>query len=129
MGKQRGQVTSGDSQLWSYAGKAGETLTIRVNADLPCNQDIPAGCLDTWFTVFDPDGAVITLLDYYSMDPGPSDNIEFGVNTDSLVEDLVLPVDGIYWIEVSGSGYQTGGAYTLTIESTPPEVIAPTSGP
>ena len=57
---------------------------------------------------------------------GQSGDIEPGINTDSLVEGLALSKNGTYQIEVSGALYRTGGAYTLIIESTPPEAVTPT---
>jgi hypothetical protein len=44
-------------------------------------------------------------------------------NTTSLIEGLVLPVDGTYQIIVSGSDYRTGGGYTLIIESNSPASV------
>ncbi len=130
-GSQRGDVPAGDIQFWSYAGHAGETLTVRVNADQPCNLAAAEGCFDSWVTIHDPQGAVMTIVYAQGdvIDFGPSDDIEFGVQTDSLVEGLALPVDGTYQIEVSGAHYLTGGAYTLIIESQPAPIATSTPLP
>jgi hypothetical protein len=125
-GEQQGEIRVGDHQVWLYTGQAGESLTVRVNA-------VPeAGELDSRVVITAPDGRDLNVFNrgggsFY--DPAQSDDIEPGVITDSLVENLVLPVDGIYQIIVSGSGYRSGGAYTLMIESRPPEVATPVPGP
>lgn len=117
-------------QAWRYAGRAGETLQISVSADIPCYgaaADTP--CLDTRLTVLAPHGELLTV--YWpngNLMPG-ADDIEYKVNSNSQVSGLVLPYDGDYSIEVSGSHFKTGGAYTLTIESQLPESIIPTLGP
>jgi hypothetical protein len=129
LGENRGEVPVGGDQVWQYKGQAGETLTIRANADLPVNGANPsAGMLDTLVIVTDPDDRDLNVYNsgggmvYH---PAQSNDIQAGVNTDSLVDELVLPVSGTYQIIVSGSGYRTGGAYTLTLESRMPDVITP----
>lgn len=130
-GANRGEVAAGDYQVWQYAGRAGERLTLRVEADVPANwasrggaaTAVAAGVLDTLVIVTDPDGRDLNVYNSGGgmvYDPPQSDDIEAGVNTNSLLPDLVLPVDGVYQIIVSGSGYRTGGAYTLFVESQPP---------
>jgi WD40 repeat protein len=137
IGSNRGEVAIGGYQVWEYSGSAGERLTIRVNADHPANWDTRSdneptpeeGWLDTVVIVTAPDGTdmnIYVIAGEVMFGPGESQDIEVGVNTDSLIENLVLPEDGTYLITVSGSGYQTGGAYTLTIETTPSEAITPT---
>jgi hypothetical protein len=136
-GSQRGEVAIGDDQAWEYIGRTGETLTIQVAADQPCNREMqptsePASCLDTQVFVRAPDGTPLNLyadLDFTVIQPPESLDIVPGTNTNSRIDDLALPEDGVYRIIVSGTGYQTGGAYTLTIESTPPETNTPTPGP
>jgi hypothetical protein len=130
VGEQRGEVVPAGQQVWLYAGRAGEALTIRVNADQPANwnaraegEPLPAGgVLDTLVLVIGPDGTALNV-NYQAtsqLDPVSSDDADPGLNTDSLIEGLVLPEDATYRIEVYGM-IQTGGAYTLTIESVPPE--------
>lgn len=124
-GENRGEVVLGDYQVWLYEGRAGEKLTIEVRADIPANgiASPVAGVLDTLVIVTAPDGRDLNIYNsgggmVYA--PPQSDDIETGSNTDSLVEGLVLPVDGDYQIIVSGSGYRTGGAYTMLLEAQPP---------
>ncbi|MCA9911520.1 MAG: hypothetical protein KC519_22855, partial [Anaerolineae bacterium] len=128
VGENRGEVAVGDYQVWQYAGHAGETLTIEVRADTPANgvergaaQAVPgAGVLDTLVIVTAPDGRDLNVYNSgggTSYDPSSSEDIVPGAITDSLVDNLVLPVTGTYQIIVSGSGYRTGGAYTMKIES------------
>ncbi len=136
VGENRGEVAVGDGQVWQYEGRAGETLTIRVNADLPANwagrrdeHMLPAaGVLDTLVIVTAPDGRDLNVYNsgggmVYA--PAQSDDIEAGALTDSLAESLVLPVAGLYEITISGAGYRTGGAYTMIIESQILEAATP----
>jgi WD40 repeat protein len=127
LGKDRGEVPVGGEQVWQYAGQAGEMLTIQAKADFPVNgadqTTLSPGMLDTLVIVTAPDGRDLNVYNsgggvFYR--PSQSDDIEAGIKTDSLVDRLVLPVSGTYQIIVSGSGYRTGGAYTLIIESIPP---------
>ncbi|HEX3053493.1 MAG TPA: protein kinase [Aggregatilineaceae bacterium] len=131
LGEQPGEVKIGNVQIWTYEGRAGEILTIRVNADNPVNgsTDRRPGMLDTLVVVTAPNGMDLNVGDslvFVSYDPATSNDIQEGVNTNSLIEGLVLPEDGMYQIEVSGYRYQTGGPYTLVIESQPGMVIIPT---
>jgi WD40 repeat protein len=134
VGENRGDVAIGDTQFWTYEGRAGEVLTIRVEADHPANWDTrregeptpEGGWFDTRLSVTSPEGAI--LMHGYSAISIQYNDIEPGKNTNSQVEGLILPVDGTYLILVSGNLLQTGGAYTLTIESEPPGTIAPTLG-
>jgi len=127
-GENHGEVAIGDYQVWQYEGHAGELLTIRVSADNPANWAGHAGApaaaradvLDTLVIVTAPDGRDLNVYNsgggmVYA--PAQSDDIEAGVVTDSLVDSLALPADGVYQILVSGSGYRTGGGYTMVIES------------
>ncbi len=108
-----------------------------MNADIPANwaerdSDSVApdsGILDTLVIVTAPDGRDLNIHDtgggmFFSK--LQSDDIELRSNTNSLVDNLVLPLDGSYQIIVSGAGYRTGGAYTLIIESQPPGAVTPT---
>ncbi len=124
LGANRGFVAVGETQFWTYAGHTGEVLTLRVTADHPANWDSriegettpEGGWFDSRVSVTAPNGTI--MLTGYSY-PCLND-IQGGVNTNSLVEGLALPKDGIYFILVSGWQFQTGGAYTLTIESSLP---------
>jgi len=54
-----------------------------------------------------PDGTILQMVD----------DIDRGVFTNSLIENLMLPVNGLYKIEVRGWNNESGGAYALIIES------------
>jgi WD40 repeat protein len=138
VGEQHGKVAIGDHQTWAYAGRAGESLTIQVNADQPCNWETPPesvptseiNCLDTLVLVKMPDGQDMNFNSLVGMfEPTTCNDIEPGTNTNSRIDDLMLPEDGTYRITVSGFRFETGGVYTLTIESTPPEVNTSPPGP
>ena len=131
LGANRGEVAVGDYQVWEYVGRAGERLTIRAEADYPANWDARdqgdptpiGGVLDTVIVLSAPDGTTLNLYEVAGelmFNPGESQDIEVGKNTDSLIDGLVLPQDGTYRIVVSGSGYRTGGAFTLILASEPP---------
>jgi hypothetical protein len=109
IGNNRGELQMFDHQAWTYVGQAGETLTIRVNADLPAISDQirnDAG-LDTVVTVMHL-GILLAENDDRSSTPH---------YTNSLIQSLTLPTDGSYQIIVR-SWSDTGiGTYTLVIES------------
>jgi hypothetical protein len=131
VGAQRGDILPGNGEVWTYAGRAGEVLTIRVQADKPANTANEPdrrrlGLLDTYVAVRAPDGRQIASNDDMSMTPH---------RTDSLVVGLRLLVDGVYQIEVRGLDNLTSGAYSLIIESggpatgTPPASVTVTPTP
>jgi hypothetical protein len=113
-GETRGHIPVGGGQVWTYAGRAGEYLNIRVNADKPANEagsrEIrERGLFDARFIVRAPDGTVLIEAD---------DVVTPTLRTtDPAVEYLRLPVGGTYQIEVRSFGDETGGAYTMVIES------------
>ncbi|MBN2304792.1 MAG: hypothetical protein JXQ72_09965, partial [Anaerolineae bacterium] len=111
VGPNAGAIPVGDRAVWTYTGCAGERLALSVMAAYPINStalaDIQPGMLDPAVVLYGPDGAVLAQ----------ADDIDFLVNTDARIEFVTLPAAGVYEIEVSGSSLQTGGAYTLTIES------------
>jgi len=120
----RGEVATGESQIWIYEGIEGDMLVVRVMADNPANwatrseeEGTPEnGVLDTFLSITAPDGSVLTISPANGSTEPFSDDIEAGTNTDSMFE-LTLPDNGLYRIEVSGAGLQTGGSYSLIIES------------
>jgi WD40 repeat protein/DNA-binding SARP family transcriptional activator len=138
-GEQRGEISAGEVQVWTYAGRAGETLTVRVNADLPANwgdygegTPTPMGLFDTQVILTAPDGTDLNFGSWMPARFAPSEGNDIqplgpNANTNSLVE-YVLPEDGIYQIEVSGYRYVTGGSYTLIIGSQPGGAATPTPG-
>ena len=135
IGQNRGQVAIGDVQIWYYTGKAGESLSITTLADQPANWSTRSedelapegGVLDTVLAVSAPNGRALTYSDLSGLPIPNGQDIDPGVNTNSRIQNLVLPTDGIYQIEVSGFRYETGGAYTLIIESQMPSAATPES--
>jgi serine/threonine protein kinase/WD40 repeat protein len=116
-GTQSGEVAVGDLARWTYEGQAGEIVTIQVEAHNPAD-------FDTMVVLAAPNGLnlnIFTDVVTLTFDPAQSQDIDPGTNTNSLLEDFMLPTDGTYLIEVSGYMYETGGSYTLTIESQLPE--------
>ncbi len=110
VGENQGTVAVNDYDVWQYNGSAGEVLTISVNADFPANDASPEeqrnqGLMDSILVVIAPDGSVLESNDDFQLD-----------FTDSVIEELELPDDGIYLIEVRTGERDTGGVYTLVIE-------------
>jgi hypothetical protein len=113
IGENRGEIALGDWDTWLYQGQAGERLTIQLIADHPgtgisAEERNERGLLDTALIVIAPDGSLLRL------------NNDTEGTTNSSIEGLTLPVDGIYRIEARSFLEQTAGAYTLVIESIPP---------
>jgi len=116
LGENIGELILGDFDIWHYEGVAGEILTIHVLADNPADntplyQHFEMGVLDMYLIVISPSRSRLAQNDN-------ADTTEF--TTNSHIEDLILPVDGTYRIEVHSSGGRTEGGYTLLIESSPP---------
>jgi hypothetical protein len=127
VGENRGEVAIGSYQVWHYTGRAGETLRVSASADVPCNGATDNDhCLDTLLTVVGPHGELLSVGWGNGILMSGANDVEPGVNSDSQISDLALPYDGDYTIEVSGFHFKTGGAYTLTIESTPSAAATPT---
>jgi hypothetical protein len=113
VGEQRGELEDGGGQVWEYEGEEGEVLTIQVIADQPYadgSGEVNSNGLDTYLLVRAPDGTILA----------EADDVELGVITNTLVEDLELPEDGVYELEVRSWENTSGGEYTLIIESDGP---------
>jgi hypothetical protein len=87
-------------------------LTIRLIGDNPANetaidQRLELGFMDTVLILIAPDRGLLTNND----DAEDEEN-----TTNSLIEGLVLPVDGIHRIESRSYADLNAGAYTLVIE-------------
>lgn len=108
-GQYRGDLPVGGRDVWTYYGCLDERISVRVEADSPANTTPvpPPGTLDATISVRAPDGQFIAQ----------ADDIVVAVLTDAAIENLRLPATGTYEIEVRGFDFQTGGAYTLTIET------------
>jgi hypothetical protein len=110
VGENTGLVTN-VAETWVYLGQAGETLTLRVEAENPINgpknDAYPVGVLDPIIVVTGPDGAVLAV----------ADDIQPNVNTDAVIENLILPSTGDYQIEISSFAGQSSGSYRLIIET------------
>ncbi|MBZ0278326.1 MAG: TIR domain-containing protein [Anaerolineae bacterium] len=103
IGNNQGEIPIGGVQVWTYQGQAGETLTVwaQVNKD---------DLLNTVLYLYAPDGTVLI--------PGLVGNSGyFGVNLEEFKTPQELLVNGIYRIEVRGYANESGGPYTLVIES------------
>jgi WD40 repeat protein len=121
-GEQRGEIQRSSAQVWMYAGQAGDAVTIRVNADLPAVNDQVQNesGLDTYVTIYTPDGTILADNDDRSSDPH---------YTDSYIESVTLPADGLYQIVVSDLLNANAGGYILVVESSRSDKPAPASTP
>jgi WD40 repeat protein len=119
VGEQRGEIEVGGGEVWTYNGGYGEVLNILVAAENPANDaEQREGLFDTYLIVRSSLGTVLYI----------ADDIESGVVTDSQIYYLTLPTTGVYEIEVRSWNDESGGEYTLTIESIPYVTPTPFQG-
>ncbi len=110
-GASRGTFAIGSANVWAYDGQAGEVLTIDALADRPADratgeQRTEYNLMDTVLAVYAPDGSLLAA----------NDDMDRGL-TNSRITGLTLPEDGTYRIEVRTWASQSGGDYTLLIDS------------
>ena len=114
LGENRGEIRAGDFEIWLYEGKAGDLISIYMNADKPGTriqspeEKLALSLLDTALVVIAPDGSLIAASHF--------DELSSSLSTDAAIRNLELPVDGIYRIEARSYGGFTSGPYTLIIE-------------
>lgn len=111
-GPNEGAIERGEMAVWTYAGQAGEVITVSIFADSPAHnssreQRQTFNLMDTLLVIRAPDGTIIAA----------NDDVRAGEITDSYVARLELPVDGEYTIEVRTWQAETGGSYTLMIDT------------
>ncbi len=107
IGDNRGDIEIGGGDVWLFAGRAGQVLTLDTDADW-----------DTTLTVYRENGLVLAAND---------DDARGG--TTSYLEELVLPATEIYRIEVRSYNDQGGGRYTLTLASQRVANLTPNPSP
>ncbi|HEX2078761.1 MAG TPA: PPC domain-containing protein [Longimicrobium sp.] len=103
----RGDEKAGSSytDTYTYRGRAGETITIRLDSEE----------FDTYVEMGQVDGGECTDMDA---------NDDGGEGTNSLLT-VTLPDDGAYHIHVRSSGPGETGAYTLLVQGAPaPAAVA-----
>ena len=116
-GENEGEIEVGGGELWTFEGAAGETYTIRVLADRPAgtftttDERIENELFDTYLIVRDPNGEIIGENDDDETMSNDDEN-----RTNSRVQ-VTLPINGEYTIEVRSYADESGGAYTLVIET------------
>ncbi len=121
LGDNRGEVAPAGVQQWLYRGTAGEIITLHVTADHVASEEFryrDAQGSPTLYPVFGVRLSNGVLIGY-------SRDISLE-NWNQILENLELPADGDYWIEVNDWGFSpSSGGYTLTIErSELPEATA-----
>jgi len=119
LGENRGELARGDFDVWTYEGKAGEILSIRMVADrpvtdwtLPLEERYAAGLLDTAIQIVMPDN---TVADFSSDDYAADDSRV----SDAYIRAIHLRVDGTHRIEARSALDDQAGPYTLIIERLP----------
>ncbi|MBZ0283981.1 MAG: TIR domain-containing protein [Anaerolineae bacterium] len=117
----QGNLAPNTRDWYTFNGTVGQIVVINLMADNPANAENDAqrqeelGLLDAYLTLYAPNGA---LLAY-------NDDILSG-QTDSRIEPFVLPLDGVYTVQVNnGANPDVGGGYTLLIQ----EAVLPTPTP
>jgi hypothetical protein len=107
VGENEGEIEIGGGQLWTYEGEEGDIITIHVLADDPYYVDGETfeDGFDTIVTVRAENGTILA----------EADDILTGTDSNPLIENLVLPEDGTYEIEVRSWDNRSGGEYTLVI--------------
>jgi WD40 repeat protein len=132
VGSNRGEVTVGGSNAWTFQGRTGETITITVLADDPGSGTTPEewvakGLFDSLLRVYSPDGTLLAENDDVDGTMLPVGSV---ADTNSQISNLTLPIDGVYRLEIrSAYGGVTSGAYTLVIESSRSAGAAPAHTP
>jgi hypothetical protein len=120
-------LTPGAREEWLYDGLAGQEIRIVANASRPAD-GVPDGArqlrglMNIEVIVRRPDGGVLAL----------GNDIDPGVATNVIVDNLILPVDGRYEIEVYDAGNLVAGSYELSVEvlqthrltTATPEIVA-----
>jgi hypothetical protein len=119
VGENRGELARGDFDVWTYEGKAGETLSIQMVADrpvtdwtLPLEERYAAGVLDTVVQVVMPDK---TWSDFSGDDYATDDSRV----SDAFLRGIHLRADGTYRIEARSAMDDQAGPYTLIIKRLP----------
>lgn len=111
IGENRGEVYRDAGLTWTLDARAGDVLTIRVQADQPASavrgieRRQILGLLDTVLTLVSPSNVIVATND----DSADGD-------TNSALVNITLPEDGAYRIEVGSLDDATSGSYTLIIE-------------
>ncbi len=82
-----------ESDFYAFQGRAGDVVTLELYSS---TLDRIANPIDSLLRLYDSNG---NKLDYYGSPLGAfnDDNIE---STDSLLLDVILPADGVYYVEV-----------------------------
>lgn len=102
-----GSIAPGDSVTGSIAvgERVAWTLTVEADATLDIRLGDPDGALDTYLRVYDAEGTLIA----------ESDDIELGVQINSLVEGLQVAAGEGIIIEAGTYGDGSEGEYTLSV--------------
>jgi len=96
---ERGGLTFGVREVWSFEAQEGQYVTIRLEA-------VDAGGLDTYLELYDEEG--------YAGGTGPiAEDDDGGGGTDSLITEFSIRETGAYYIHVSA--YSGAGDYRLEL--------------
>ena len=99
---------NGPQDFFQFDGEAGDLMNVHVFSSVV--RDAPNG-FDTTLRVLDSNG---NAVDYFGGPDGAFNDDEFE-SFDSILVDLVLPEDGVYFIQVGSFNGQETGDYELFV--------------
>lgn len=127
-GDNNGSICIGCGNRWVFSGKMGEKVIITVNAWDSAGrytnrlERVAHHLLDTYVTLHQSDGTMLKDNDDIACTKNEAN--QYANCTDSMLE-YTLPSDGDYYIEVRSFNDESGGDYSLSLESEQP-VASPT---
>ena len=102
-----GELAAGDIDLYAFRGGAGDLLNVELMSQALDERYGDDNVFDTFLRLRDATG---NLVNYYGGAAVNDDELE---SFDSIFVDLVLPGDGVYYLEVDSFGNSRGGNYEL----------------
>ncbi|MDA0283477.1 MAG: trypsin-like serine protease [Planctomycetota bacterium] len=104
-------AVAGEVDVYAFNATAGEVLNIEVLSSILAASPAPRifNSFDTMVTVTDATG---TAIPYYT---GTATNDDEFESTDSILIDLIIPVDGTYYIQVESFSGMDNGQYELFV--------------
>lgn len=137
-----GYIDSNDADVFSFWAKAGDVVTLDIDGGVKNT----AGSIDTIMSIHHPAEPTLAGVSPYKAitwndDAGAPDEGSIGAG-DSYIANVVIPVDGVYFVAVTGfqnrvqdGGTYSGsvgnatGTYTLIVSGVSPVAPAPAPEP
>ena len=102
LGSNPAKMVSGHRQVWTYAGKASEMLSLSAIVDYTGGLNF----LGPFLTIRSPDGSTLA-----------ANTSAVFCDSSALIKDLKLPTDGIYTIELRDKDNKYDGSFSLVVFS------------